>query len=143
MKNAFYFTSKALFLLKIFKFCLDFLVLWQNGLIGKIRLIAEFITSQPGKQTVVIHVVSNILRNKDNQVMRFGQLKEYNMKNIFLEKLYTKDGEETSPRAISGSTVWISIQLLDNYHNLLKLSRWPVPFTFYKGFKKKQKEVWN
>ena len=27
MKNAFYFTSKALFVLKIFKFCLDFLVM--------------------------------------------------------------------------------------------------------------------
>ena len=27
MKNAFYFTLKALFVLKIFKFCLDFLVM--------------------------------------------------------------------------------------------------------------------
>ena len=26
MKNAFYFTSKALFVLKVFQFCLDFLV---------------------------------------------------------------------------------------------------------------------
>ena len=82
-------------------FCLDFLVLWQNGLIRKIRLISKFITSQPGKQTIVIHVVLNILRNKDNQVMKFGQLKEYNMKSIFLKKSYTKDGGETSPRAFS------------------------------------------
>ena len=28
--------------------------------------------------------------------MKFGQLKEYKMKNIFLEKPYTKYGEETS-----------------------------------------------
>ena len=45
-------------------------------------------TSQPGKQTIVIHVLQNFLRNKDNQTMKFGQLREYNMKNILLEKPY-------------------------------------------------------
>ena len=30
--------------------------------------------------------------------MKFGQLVEYNMKNIFLEKSYTKCGGETIPR---------------------------------------------
>ena len=44
MKNAFYFTSKALFVLKIFKF----LVIYRNGLIKKIKLISNFMTSQPG-----------------------------------------------------------------------------------------------
>ena len=34
--------------------------------------------------------------------MKFGQLIEYNMKNIFLEKSYTKCGGETSPRHFSG-----------------------------------------
>ena len=48
MKNAFYFTSKALFVLKIFKFCIDFLVMYRNGFIKKIRLILNFTTSQPG-----------------------------------------------------------------------------------------------
>ena len=33
--------------------------------------------------------------------MEFGQFIEYNMKNIFLEKLYTKRGGETSPRTVS------------------------------------------
>ena len=47
-------------------------------------------TSQPGKQTVLIHVLPNILKNKDNQAMKFGQLRECNMKNIFLEKSYIK-----------------------------------------------------
>ena len=55
-------------------------------------------TSQSGKQTIVIQVLRNILRNKDNQAMRFGQLRKYNMKNIFLEKPYTKCGGEISPR---------------------------------------------
>ena len=40
----------------------------------------------------------NILRNKDNQIMKFGQLIYYNMRNIFFEKPYTKYGGETSPR---------------------------------------------
>ena len=48
MKNALYFTSKALFVLKIFMFFLDFLVMYQNGLIKKIRLISNFMTSQSG-----------------------------------------------------------------------------------------------
>ena len=30
--------------------------------------------------------------------MKFGQLKEYKMRNIFLEKTYTKCGGETSPK---------------------------------------------
>ena len=29
-------------------FCLDFLVMYRNGLIKKIRLISNFMTSQPG-----------------------------------------------------------------------------------------------
>ena len=32
-------------------------------------------TSQPGKQTIAIHVLSNISRSKRNQAMKFGQLK--------------------------------------------------------------------
>ena len=38
-----------------------------------------------------------MLRSKSNQTMKFGQLIEYNMTNIFLEKLYTKYCGETSP----------------------------------------------
>ena len=33
--------------------------------------------------------------------MNFGQLIEYNMRNIFVEKSYTKYGEETIPRPFS------------------------------------------
>ena len=46
MKNAFYFTLKALFILKIFKFFLDFLVIFKNNLIRKKRLISKFMTSK-------------------------------------------------------------------------------------------------
>ena len=58
-------------------------------------------TSQTGKQTIAIYVLPNIVRNKDNRAIKFGQLREYNMKNIFLEKPYTKFGGETSPRPFS------------------------------------------
>ena len=34
--------------------------------------------------------------------MKFGQLTEYNMRNIFLEKSYTKCGGEAGPRSFSG-----------------------------------------
>ena len=33
--------------------------------------------------------------------MTFGQLIEYNIRNIFLEKSYTKYGRESSPRPFS------------------------------------------
>ena len=48
MKKAFYFTSKFLLSLRYLSFCLDFLVMYRNGLIKKIRLISNFMTSQPG-----------------------------------------------------------------------------------------------
>ena len=38
---------------------------------------------------------------KQKQTMKFGQLIEYNMCNIFVEKSYTKYGGETIPRPIS------------------------------------------
>ena len=58
-------------------------------------------TSQPGKQTIAIHILSNIARSKGNQATKFGQLIEYNMRNIFLEKSYTKCNGETIPRFFS------------------------------------------
>ena len=42
-------------------------------------------TSQTGQQIVTISTLSNILRSKDNQTMKFVQLIGYNMRNIFLE----------------------------------------------------------
>ena len=59
-------------------------------------------TSQPGKQTIVIYILPNISRSKGNQTMKFDQVIECNMKNLFLEKSYTKHGGETSPRPFSG-----------------------------------------
>ena len=54
--------------------------------------------------------IAQYLESKGNQTMKFGQLIDYNMKTIFIEKWYTKCGGETSPRPsseklISGSIV--------------------------------------
>ena len=58
-------------------------------------------TSRPLKKIVAIHMLSNISRSTGNQGMKFGQLIEYNMSNIFLEKSYTKNGGKTIPRSFS------------------------------------------
>ena len=56
--------------------------------------------SQPGLQTISIHIIPNVSQSKYNQAMKFGQLIEYNKRNIFLQKLYGKWGKETSPRPL-------------------------------------------
>ena len=38
--------------------------------------------------------------------MKFGQLIEYNMRNIFVEKSYTKFAGETIPRPFSKNQNW-------------------------------------
>ena len=53
---------------------------------------------QTEQQIITIHISPNISRSKGNQTMKFGQLKEYSKRNIFLEKSYTKCGGEGSPR---------------------------------------------
>ena len=52
-------------------------------------------TSQPGYQTIAIHVLTNISRSKDKHALKTGQLLEYDLRNIFLEKSYAKYGWET------------------------------------------------
>ena len=49
-----------------------------------IRLVSKSMTSQHEKQTIAIHIFPNTSRNKSNQAMNFGQLIEYNMRNISL-----------------------------------------------------------
>ena len=58
-------------------------------------------TPQTGKPTIIIYVLPNISRSKDNQTMKFGQFIEYNMRNIFLEKSCAKGDGETSTRPFS------------------------------------------
>ena len=101
MKNAFYFTLKALFVLKIFKF-----LSWFFGHVTK-RL------DKKDKVNFKFYDVTAWLANNRNthiaqyfeyigiQMMTFGQLIECTMRNIFLEKSYIKYDGETSPRLFS------------------------------------------
>ena len=62
----------------------------KNGLIRKIRLTSKFIMSHPGKQTISIHTWCHISRSKDKQIMKFGLLIEYRIRNIFSGKIKPK-----------------------------------------------------
>ena len=57
-------------------------------------------TSQPGLQTIAIHVLPNISQRKGNQTIKFGQLVEHNKKHIFLQMLCGKWGRKTSSRPL-------------------------------------------
>ena len=104
---------------KYLSFCLDVLVMQQNGLIRKIRLTSNFMTSQPGQQTIVIHILVNILRSKGSQTMKFAQLISSNMRNTLLSRSYTKCGGETSPRLFS-EKLKLSISLIQQSKSFIQ-----------------------
>ena len=54
-------------------------------MLKRLRLILKFGTSENGKQIITIHVLPSISRSKENQIIKFGQLMEYIMRNIFLQ----------------------------------------------------------
>ena len=92
------FHLKSSFFLKIFKFLLWLSDHVQNSLIRNIMLISKFVTSQTGKQTIAIHILSNISRSKSNQTMKFVQLIEYNMKHFswkIMHKIWWKNYSHT------------------------------------------------
>ena len=43
-------------------------------------------TSQTEKQTITIDILLDVSKSKDNQTMKFVQLIEYNLRNIFLKE---------------------------------------------------------
>ena len=61
----------------------------------KLRLFSKFMLSV--QSLIIIHVLRNFSRSKDNQTMKFGHLIGCN-RNIFFAKPYTKWGGEASPR---------------------------------------------
>ena len=75
--------------------------------------------------------------------MTFGQLIEYDMRNTFLEKSYTKCVGETIPRPssekwkliISLHQFFIVCQVKE-YQDILKLNCRPLAFTSYKNIKR-------
>ena len=146
MKNAFFFcfNSKALFVLKISKF-----LSWLFGHASE-RLDSKDKFNFKCYEVAVWlinngnNILPNISRSKGNQTMKFRQLTECNMKNVFLEISCTKCGGETSSRPfpeklkiehISGSTNYIFMQFtfivwhVKGYRNMSKLNCKPLRFT--------------
>ena len=97
MKNAFYYTLKALLVLKIFKFLyspfgnVEKRLDWKDQVNFRIYDVRTWLP-------IVIHILINISSSKANQAMKFVQLIEYNLRNIFCEKSYTKCGGEAIHR---------------------------------------------
>ena len=55
-------------------------------------------TSHTVQQMTIMHILLNISRSKGNQTIKFDQLIDYDMRNIFLKKSYAKYGGKASLR---------------------------------------------
>ena len=122
-------------------------------MIRKIRSRLTSVMSQPGLQTIPIHVLTNISRSKGNYAMKFGQWTEYNFGKKFLknhtqnvvEKLFQTLFWKIKIEHISGSILWSFINFVfivsqvEDYRNLLKLSCRPLAFTSSKAFLKSKR----
>ena len=65
--------------------------------------------SQPGLQTIAIHILPNISQSKGNETVKFGQLIGYNKRDILLQKLWRKWAKESSSIPLSffyKSLIW-------------------------------------
>ena len=91
MEKVFYLMLKALFVPEIFRF-----LSWNFGYVEKRidkKVVVNFKiydVTHTDKQMITMHILLNVSRSKGNQTIKFGQLIEYNMINIFLEKSYAK-----------------------------------------------------
>ena len=103
-------------------------------------------TLSTGKQMTAIHILLNISRRKGSQTMKFGQLIDYNMRNIFLKNHAKNVVEKLVPDPFvknqSSTHLWInSLKLYTvSFHCMfklrtnLKLRYCPVDDTAYKAF---------
>ena len=55
-------------------------------LLSPFKKLFFFPLLKTGKQIITIHILLNISRSKVNQMMKFGQLIEYPVRNSFLQK---------------------------------------------------------
>ena len=101
MKNVFHFILKAFFRSQDIQFfVLTFWPFRKDGLIRKVRLISNFMTLQPGQQTITIQKLRNIPRSKSKQATKFRLVIEDYKRNIFLQKSCRKWAKETSFRPL-------------------------------------------
>ena len=80
-------------------------------------------TSQPGLQTIAVHILPNVSQSKGNQIMKFGQLIQYYKRNNFF-KNYVENETSRLVRSRLVQFQYISIALSLPYHkntNCIKL----------------------
>ena len=149
MKNAFYFIVKALFVFERFT-CLSWPFGYEEKRLDKEAIdnfkiydVKEWTTNN--YNTHIVHISSS----QCNQAMKIGQLIEYNTRNIFIEKLYTKYGGEASPRPFHKNQNWTYLWTNSLkcykvcfycmfkskvYQNIFKLKCRTLVFILYKAF---------
>ena len=81
-------------LLSYLNFSLGFLVMYKKRLDLKYQLNFKLYNVLTWLTKITVHILPNILQSKGNQTMKFGQLIEYNKKNIFLQKPCRKCGRK-------------------------------------------------
>ena len=140
MKKTFYFMLKAFFILDIFTF-LSWLFSYVEKRPDKKSMVnfKTYDVTEYRQQIVRMHILSNISRSNGNQIKKFGQLIECNIRNIFLKISYIEH--------ISESTVWRNVIKfafivcpniqVKVYLNILKLSCWRLSCSLHKAFLKK------
>ena len=98
-------------------------------------------TSRTGQQIITIHTLLNISRSKGNQTMKFGQLVEFKMKNIFLEKLeptfYTQSFSATEASILKLRCCPFALTLYRSFYKSKKRSVTSLPASFFPLFFKK------
>ena len=97
LENSFFFVLKSLSVFKIFKF-LSWLFRHVEKWLDwkyKFNFLSYDVTKREANKCKT-HIVQ-YLTKKSNQKMKFGQLMEYNMRYIFLEKSCKKCGGEIFP----------------------------------------------
>ena len=146
MKNAFYFVFKDLFILQIFTFLSIFF-----GYVKKTweKVMADFKMYDVTDWTTNDYhtIFPNISRSKENQ----ADHKIYSMRNILLQKSYTKYGEKlvVDPfiQHISESTIWIVLNVVFvlcpiwGLPKYVKNRCWPLALTLHKMFLKNKKRT--
>ena len=100
-KNAFYFTLKSFFVLKIFKFLSSIFGYLEKQVDQKDKVNVKFYDVITWETDIAIHTLPSISRIKGSQTVKFRQLTEYDMRNTFLKKSYAKCGGETIARPFS------------------------------------------
>ena len=101
-ENAFYFTLKALSVLKKFKFLSWHFCLCGKQLDRETKVNFKISDATNHEQIIAIYIMPMIF-SKDSQTIKFGQLIEYNMKNICHQKIMA--GRETGRNNEAGRLV--------------------------------------